>query len=194
MIFSSLHLLPSLVQQNLLLGIYKFCHCEEERRGNPYSLPHHNIMKTTLFWLLFTVLLRWSWSFACTISPQTKEQKFENAQLVVSWKITAKANLSQNPQIFWDNYNQQLQFTIYEIHKGALSGNMITLLNDSNSTCGTNNIRSGRYYTFYLYDNTNFHHFPAYGISSLNTYARQPPTQDKPSLRNQIINFFNNLY
>ena len=142
-----------------------------------------------IFWLLFTFLLRWSSSFACLFT-QTWEETFNKSELVVSGKVTAKEKITTSSWGF--DPDEQMQFTIYEVNKGSISGNVITLLN-RNDSCSAS-LYSGGYYTLYLYDNSDSKYAPAYGVSMLSVKGRQPPIQSKSSLRTRILNFFTNLF
>lgn len=143
-----------------------------------------------IFWLLFTSLLRSSYSFACLFT-QTWEEKFNTSELVVSGKVTAKEKISTSSWGF--DPDEQMQFTIYEVNKWYISGNIITLLNGTQHSCSTT-IYSGGYYTLYLWDNSNSKYAPAYGVTMLNVRGRQPPTPPKISLRKRVTNFFITLF
>ena len=143
-----------------------------------------------IFWLLFTFLLRWSSSFACLFT-QTWEETFNKSELVVSGKVTAKEKITTSSWGF--DPDEQMQFTIYEVNKGSISGNVITLLNGTQHSCGAT-IYSGGYYTLYLYDNTDSKHYPAYGVGMPNVRGRNPPIPPQISLRKRVTYFFTNLF
>ena len=168
-------------------------------------------MKTILFWLLFTVLLRWSWSFACTRVPLSQETVREVYDYVVAGTVTKieEVEVKKSPQgedrpYFWrsDIHQFYYTFSIEQSFKGDISTGEIIIDKKIyyGNSCDDWWLQSGGKYILYVDPIKDSHYYQSSSqqivylddtntLSTINKYDLWAPSR-----RTQVLNFFTNLF
>ena len=162
-------------------------------------------MKTTLFWLLFTVLLRWSWSFACTRVPLSQETVREVYDYVVAGTVTNLEKIDEKQNLYWnqrrsDIHHFRYTFSIEQSFKNDIYGDII--IDKKIDYLGCEGWRLelwGKYILYvdsikdsYYYQSSSQHIIELEAKNELSTINKYDLWA--PSRRTQILNFFTNLF
>ena len=162
-------------------------------------------MKTTLFWLLFTVLLRWSWSFACTVAPLSQETVREVYDYVVAGTVTEIEEIDEKQNLYWnqrrsDIHHFRYTFSIEQSFKNDIYGDIIIDKKIDYLGCEGWRLELWGKYILYVDPIKNSHYYQSSSQHIIELEAKNELyTINKydlwaPSRRTQVLNFFTNLF